>query len=80
MGKTWRISFMGAQRSVSGELSEQVVQVTATPTQASPNSPQVLFEEQLRDGIYRKYVSIPFVATTPLVLRQSRWNRMAWAK
>ncbi len=65
IGKTWRLSFFGAQRRHDDITDEQVVRVRISmPTVTD----ETVFEEKLRDEIYRKYVTRTFAATGPQIV------------
>jgi hypothetical protein len=68
VGKAYRISFFAAQRKHVGTevVDQQVVQVSVT----MPGTPltNVVFAEQIRDKLYRKYVTRPFVATAATIV------------
>ncbi len=73
IGRTFRVSFLGAQRlkpnptptPLEPKIADrQIVRVTVV---SGGVPPQVIFNEELRDGVYRRYVSRPFLATSATV-------------
>ncbi|MBK8096240.1 MAG: hypothetical protein IPK26_03990 [Planctomycetes bacterium] len=68
VGATCRISFHAAQATYGfpPTTSRQRVRVSVTPVNGL-TAPVVILDEEIRDGVYRRYVTRPFVPATPVI-------------
>ncbi len=62
-GRTWRIGFHAAQRHNGGAVDHQRLRVTVIQGAVS----EVVFDDLIRDDVYRRHLTRPFVASAATI-------------